>query len=116
MTPQQQAMAADRTERRLRLLTHTLNLAGAIARQMRPDDSEPPRVQDPPETPASDSQRRPHYEDPAYGLTATQADAQRRIARCTCGAWVLLPHAAWLALVELDIRATCDHYGRPEAP
>ena len=53
---------------------------------------------------------RPDYSDPDYGLTAHQADTQRRIARCSCGSWVALGRVEWLALVERDVRPECRHY------
>ena len=52
----------------------------------------------------------PDYSDPDYGLTAHQADTQRRIDRCSCGSWVVLGRSEWLALVEQDVRPECRHY------
>lgn len=82
---------ADTQVRRLTVATRTLRIVDALTR-------------------AAAARPRPDYGDPDYGLTAAQADTQRRIARCTCGAWVVLGRGEWLALVESDVRPACRHY------
>lgn len=82
---------ADTQVRRLAVATRALRIVDALNRATR-------------------TESRPDYSDPDYGLTARQAETQRRIARCSCGSWVVLGRVEWLALVERDVRPECRHY------
>ncbi len=82
---------ADTQVRRLAVATRALRIVDALNRATR-------------------TESRPDYSDPDYGLTARQAETQRRIARCSCGSWVVLGRPEWMALVERDIRPECRHY------
>lgn len=43
------------------------------------------------------------------GLTSRQQWTHERIARCTCGSWMVLTEEQRWLLAELDIRPACPH-------